>query len=65
MAKSDKRLNAQQIILHNELVYLDQVVEVNLQPGHPDRPVNWRLIARTIPSFDEAYGVLRGFPDGL
>lgn len=60
-----KKLNAQETILHNELIYLDMTVEVNLMEGPPDRLVHWRLIARTIPSFDEANAELRGFPDGL
>ena len=64
MAKKERRLNAQETILHNELIYLDQVVEPNLTQGPYLRVVPWNFIARTTPSADEECEAIRGFPDG-
>ena len=63
MAKEPRKLNAQETILHNELVYLDQVVEQNLIEGPERRVIPWSVINRTIFSFSEEYHLLRGFPD--
>jgi hypothetical protein len=64
MAKMPRKLNAQETILHNELVYMDQVIEPNLQDGPANRVIPWSFINRTIYSFSEEHHKLRGFPDG-
>lgn len=50
------------VTLHNMLIKLDKMVEPNLTEGPCDRPVTWKQLKRTVPSFCEEYEMLRGFP---
>jgi hypothetical protein len=60
MAKPSKYYD---IALHNALLKRDEWLEPNLTDGPQDRKVTWAFLKRTIPSFDDEYLVLRGFPD--
>ncbi len=58
-----KRINTNDLALHNALIKRDNYVEPNLTQGPLDRKVSWAMLKRTIPCFDDAYLLLRGFPD--
>lgn len=51
------------VAMRSALIRRDKEIEPNLTQGPPDRKVTWALVKRTVPSFDDEYSILRGFPD--
>lgn len=58
-----RAINNRDVGLHNSLIKRDKMIEPNLTQGPLDRKVSWAMLKRTVPSFEDEYLLIRGFPD--